>query len=398
MDFRSWWNRLCELDHLGLFGFGLVTCFWCGLTGWMIPTGWPYLSVTLPFLTKFRLNLFLAWAILALAWAPVLVQGVYDVWRIGLLSAAFLLGTSREPRGLFIGMALGMWVSCAVSVAQWLGHSPVVFAANLPFVPAGLFFNPDIMGEVACLISIYLIIEGMWWPLVGVLPCLAMSESRVALCAFTATLAIFLWRRLRWYGLAITTITFLVLGTGLWLSNKTLSLSLTPRIALWEDTLDGLTLWGRGPGSFMITYPIFAARTDTMDTRPENAHNDYLELWYQYGPGSLIIVPVLATAIFSGSAEGFVVLGFALIALLSFPAAMSVEGFIGAYCMGRCWGMDGSKLFCRRLARFLWLCAGKLRAYRTRSEGIPVVSRDSHGPGLLGQNPDMAYAGDLGRA
>lgn len=358
-------------------GFGLLVCYWPGTIGWAIPTGWPFLSITMPWLARPKLYPILAWVALGLLWTPIFQQGMYDVWKLAICSAVFTLGlnSNNSSRSVFVGLGLGMGVSSTIAVAQLFGWQGVFFATTVPLVPAGLFVNPDMMGETAALIAVYLLIAGPRWPLVGVLPAVYLSHSRLALLALAAGCLAWLWDRSRWLAIVV----IIAVPVVAMIQHKTLEDSISPRLGVWGDTIDGLTLLGRGPGSFIIEYPAFASRTDTMDTRPEDAHNDFLQLAFEYGIGATLLVPVLLVGLVAPGPERFVLIAWCCIAFFSFPLAIPSEAFIGAFVLGRAWGMDGAHRHVRRLAYEFWAPIWESLPSPARRF---VVSLASYGPGL----------------
>src|SRR5277367_3685449 len=174
-----------------MFWLGLILplCYIPAVTDLDILTGWIVLSLALPFLLLKPLRFgiahylgfaFLGYAFLSLAWAPVMAQGVWDLWLITILAFCFCLGASRDdvPR-LFKGLALGLGVNTCVAISQHYGWSPVLH--NNSTVPAGLFFNPDMLGESACLVSVALISIREYRWLTLTVPSIFLSNGRVAL-------------------------------------------------------------------------------------------------------------------------------------------------------------------------------------------------------------------------
>lgn len=320
-----------------LYGLLLTICYIPGVTGFALPTGWLLLSATLPWILRKNmtrcLNPFLLWAALGLLWTPVWQQGVYDLWKLAILSAVFVLATVRtDSIRLLQGMALGLSVSTVVAVAQMLGYVLV----SSPYVPpAGLFFNPNIYGEIACLLTIFFLTSESWaWAALSA-PGVFLSQSRVALATLVCLSVLWAWRR--WPMAAPIGILAAGLAFAPVVWNKP-GEHFSYRLAIWANTIDGLTALGRGPGSFITTYPVFASRTDTATSREEDAHNDPLQLIYQYGLGCLFLLPLVTTALFGPLVpERYLFLAFLAIALFNFPLEIPAEAFLGTFALGRLW-------------------------------------------------------------
>lgn len=329
--------------------------FWFGLlvpiayipqwTGMLIITGWSVLSLVLPFFLTQRIQMrlphllgvaFLAYATLALVWAPVWQQGIWDLWLLFILAGCWLLGATRDCSKLYLGIACGIGVSTALAIPQsfgWGGIFEEGWGPNgLHYIPAGLFVNHDMFGEAAALATVALIVSRQWWPLILTVPPIWMTECRAALVGLGAAGSLWLIDRFRWKALA----GLVPLGTALavFVFRHGWDGSIALRLAMWQDTLAGLTVFGHGPGSFFMLYPEYAAHTDTMATRPESAHNDFLELVFEFGIGTMALFTLMAMASWSPRPERYLFITFAAIAAFSFPLRMPVEGLLGMVALG----------------------------------------------------------------
>ncbi len=325
-----------------MFWFGLLMpiAYWPGWTGAMVITGWVVLSCLLPlfFLRKVEMDwtwslgiAFLSYATGSIIWAPIWQQAVWDLWLTYVLAACFVLGATHDPRKLWIGMALALGVSDVIAIFQKLGYHPL-FASDSWYQGAN-FVNPDMFGETAALVSIALISCRLWWPLLFTLPPIYFTQSRTVYVAYTMVLAYWLWNRWRW-NMVVPSL-LVVLTTGYFVTSRYPS-SIQERIAIWGDTTDGLTFAGRGAGSFFMLYPEFARRTDTMRTRPEDPHNEFLNLAFEYGLGAIPLLALLALALTSaGGPERYILVAFLTIAFFTFPSRIPTEGLVGMVALGR---------------------------------------------------------------
>lgn len=354
-------------------------------TGGAIISGWVVLSCLLPFFLFRPISMgwghwlgltFLTYATIALWWAPVPIQGVWDLWQLWLLGFAFCLGASaasHEIKRLWVGMALGLSVCLGFAIAQWFGYNPI-FANNFGAY-AGAYVNPDMFGETACLLTIALIAARTYWPLLLTLPPIYLTQSRTVYVAYSAVIAFALWERFRWW--AVVPCLLVMLGASWYVTLKHKD-SIAERYAIWADTYSGLTWRGRGPGSFYMLYPAFAKRTDTMNTRPEDPHNEFLNLAFNYGLGAIPILALLALGMLSSGPERYVVLAFIAIAAFSFPTRIPTEGFVGMVALGR---------LCAR-GRVAWLDElgrrprAALRALRARGTARALEQVHSYGSGV----------------
>lgn len=362
-----------------MLGFLIATIYVPDWTGYAIPTGWLLLSIVLPWLLRGQLlsvNAFYIYAAMAMAWTLVPVQGVYDLWKLAMLSGVFLLGHSRiDVRRLYVGMAYGIGVSVVVAVAQSFGWTGIpsrpVDEAGWPSA-AGLFFSANHFGEAAAMISVVLIASGLYWHSLLTLPGVILSESRTALLVIGLLGVTWLWSRSRGMALAI------LLGAGIAgaLVHKSPT-TLSYRAEIWKSAIDGMTWFGRGPGSYMITSPLFSAfHTEGIPNREEDAHNDFLQMAYQYGVGAALLLPLVLCGVLGPlSPERYLFLAFCIIACLNFPLEIPVEAFLGLFAMGRLW-RDRSLVWHRRLVRgrFVggWLAVPQYRHGRSRRKAVSV--------------------------
>lgn len=350
-----------------MIGLGMIltAAYVPNWTGAAVLSGWVVLSLMLPFYLLRRVEMglshwlgliFLAYATLSILWAPVWQQAVWDLWLTWVLAFAFCLGAQsdeiewvpaggcappigvkRKPlRKLWIGMALGLSVCDGFALAQWLGYHPIF--ANNQITFAGSYVNPDMFGETACLLTIALITVRAWWPLILTVPPIYFTQSRTVWVAYVAAIAFWAWERFRWR--AVLPALILILGVGLFVTSNTASRphatdAIEERFALWQDTLGGITPTGWGAGSFYMLYPAFANRTDTMYTRPEDPHNEFLNLAFEYGLGAIPAIAVLALGFLGRGPERYILVAFLSIAFFSFPTRIPTEGFIGLVALGR---------------------------------------------------------------
>jgi hypothetical protein len=274
--------------------------------------------------------LFLAYATASILWAPIWQQAVWDLWLTWILAFCFCLGAARYDPRLWIGMAVGLAFSDCIALSQSFGYQLIY--ENGDWNRAGNFVNPDMFGETATLVSVALIASRIYWPLVFSVPAICFAQSRTTYIAIACVIAFMAWERWRWAAIIPSVLALLIAG---WFATSSRHDAIQERFALWEDTASGITPFGRGAGSFFMLYPEFAKRTDTMYTRPEDPHNEYLNLAFEYGIGALPIILLFSWAMVGGDRARWVCAAFACIALFSFPTRIPTEGFVGMVALGR---------------------------------------------------------------
>lgn len=323
-------------------GFILPVVYVPSWTGATILSGWPFLSLILPLLLLRKIEMgpahwlglaFLAYACVALSWAPVWQQGIWDLWLTFILAGVFCWASGlTSTRALWLGMAIGLGINDVIATLQLFKFNPVpVQSVGSGYYP-GLFINQDMFCEASLFVTLGLVGYRLYWPLVFTLPPLYFAQTRSVFAAYAIVAAVAAWDRWRW--ITIIPSLFVVLCVGYAVTARHHD-SITEHFELWQDTADGQTLWGRGPGSFFMLYPEFAKRTDTMRTRPEDPHNEYLNLSFQYGLGILPLAAIFAIALFAAGPERYVWVAFLVVALFSFPSRIPAEGFAGMVALGR---------------------------------------------------------------
>lgn len=317
-----------------MFALGAIVslCYVPGLTGAFIATQWPVLSILLPLVMLFRGTpmtpfhwlgaLFIAYATVRLWHSPIFADGVQGLWMVYIMGLGFWFGsTLTDLRGLYQGLAFGVSVSAAVAVSQQLGFTWVPYVSD---APAGLYVNAVAQGVACALVIVALVTERLWlWvplPALG----LALSGSRGAWVALAFGLAAAYFRRLWVFaGAAAAAAAFLVLP---------LSKSDAVRASIWSATIDNLTWLGYGPGAFFSWLLV----RDGATFYPEYAHNDALQLAFEYGVWAALPLGILAYGLTRTTEPGWPVLvAFAIAGCYSMPLWVGVASFIGCVVAGR---------------------------------------------------------------
>lgn len=313
-------------------GFVLPVCFVAGVTGASIPTQWPLLSVVLSVMLIFspyklggKINMtswfglaFLAYACLSVTWSPNPVFAVYGLWQVAIWGLAFWLGsTSPSLSPLWRGLAVGLGISSMVAVAQALGWDGVPSRDH----PAGLLYSGPLQGAVIALVTVALVCDRAWPYIPAMLPGLWLAHSRGGWLA----LVVGLGARAHW------SLPLLATGAAAALALSDIGRSDSLRLQEWSIAAHGLTLSGFGAGAFgQVIY-----RTPAAVVHPEFVHNDYLQLAFEYGLGSLFLFPIMAAALANTGARTWPVFAaFCTLGLFYFPLYTAPLAFTGAVAAG----------------------------------------------------------------
>ncbi len=362
-----------------MFWLGLLlpVSFVPGYTGASIPTQWVVLSCILPFALWrrapfgliHRLGLcFLGFALLSAIWATNAYTSALGIWYVLIWGLAFWLGSSlRSLTDLWKGLAIGLSISSIVAIAQSLGHTPVETLDNDAY--PGLLFNSTVQGTTIALVLIALATERLWWympiPAIGLI--LAGSRGSFLILGIAA-----IARYTHWL-VVVAALSLTALACTTWLD-----LADSLRLAIWGQAIRGLSIFGWGPDSFNDVYFIYKGKL----FHGEFVHNDYLQLWFEFGIGSLVPISILALALSRTLSPTWPVLvAFAALATFYFPLYAPITAFLGPLLTGHLLrGYDPVWAFgtYRRSIKLSRLEAAR-SANAIPSRGyLPLVPRDSH--------------------
>lgn len=320
-----------------------------GYTGAIIPTQWVVLSCVLPLALwcRGRMTLghwlgavFLVYAFASATWAADPFDVIWGLWTLSIIALAFWLGsTCIDLRNLWIGLAIGLTVSSVFAVLQFYGIRPVLGGTGLR--SSGLLFNPLVLGSASALVIVGLLSEQLYWWIPGVAPGFLLAQSRGAI--FALLCGVWMVYRPKPIPLIFGVLTVAFLVTSFPSSADLI------RFQLWWATIENLTLFGHGPGSFLG----FFYQPGKALIHPEYAHNDILQLLFEYGLGAFALIAVFGLGFTqTDSTEWPVLVTFVILGLVSFPLYTPLTALVGACVAGRCvgdWDLAWSSRRDRRL-------------------------------------------------
>lgn len=314
-------------------GLLAAVCYVPGYTGAFIPTQWAVLSCVLPLALWRRGKLsplhwlgvgFLAYAFASSLWAVDRYDSVWGLWCLSIAALAFWLGSiSFNLRGLWMGLAVGLSVSSVVALLQFYGIRPVLGGTGIR--SSGLLFSPAVLGSVCALVIVALLVERLYWWIPGVVPAFLLAQSRGAI--FALLCGAWMVYRPKPIPLILGTLAVGFLVTSFPAPGDVV------RFQIWWDVLTNLTLFGHGPGSILGFFfgPTLA--------HPEYAHNDSLQLAFEYGVGAILPLSILVVALTqTNSPEWPILITFTILGLVSFPLYTPLTALVGACVAGRCIG------------------------------------------------------------
>lgn len=317
-----------------MFWLGSVVslCYIPGLTGAYIATQWPVLAVLLSFgllrsgpFTMFHAAglAFLAYAAVRLPFDAAPYASVFGLWLVVIMGLSMWFGTTIDNvRGLYAGLAVGASVSSALAVLQYFGWQTVATAA--PNAP-GLYVNTVQQGATLALIVVALVSERMWAWVPALAPGIFLAHSRGAWIALAVGLLACYVRRLWVFGI--------VAAAGAFYLFTPLSPSDVERMWIWCTAWDNLSWLGWGPGMF---YTIALFRDGAFSFYPEYAHNDGLQLVFEYGVVAAAPIAIFGYALWrTDTKEWPVALAFVAAGCYSMPLYMPITSFLALVAVGR---------------------------------------------------------------
>ena len=317
-------------------GFSVAIAHVPGWIGASVATSWFLLMIAMPFVIyNIRIDLtlkhvwgfiFLIYASLSLLWTYSFNVGLFFLLQMITLGMVFYYGSSLNNLTPIVkGLAAGLGISALISLFQVLGYDPVYMVKLPSGAPAGLFVNPNMFSEASAILLVALIVLKQWYWTIVTFPGIVFAHSRAGVLALFICGIIFVWNRSRAFALLIAPIIVLFIIGHYYNANFDLS-SIRERFEIWGDTVRGLTLFGQGVGSYEIVLPSYTHFLDTVRVIPRYAHNDFLQLIFEFGIGTLFIIPLLMFR--SNENIRYVLYAAGVVALFSFPLHVPMSAFI----------------------------------------------------------------------
>lgn len=334
---------------LGLF---LALASIPGYTSAAIPAGWAALSLTLPIVAwrpgppswaHVAMGLFLFYVFASIAWSLEPLDGVYRLWQLSLIGGAFWLGTVQEPRPILIGLALGYMISTTLALGQYLGIDYVLRFD--PYTYPGLHFLGVFSGAIGAILLVALATERLWLLVVCCLPGIYLSDSRGAILAALVGLTAIVIRR-------VWIIPIVCVVVVVYVCLHSLQSDIERRL-IWYASFILLKPFGWGAGAYT---DLFVETTRLVQA--EHAHNDILQLLFEFGLGAIPFLAIWLGLCLQPQAKHWpVIAAFTVLSLFFFPLFTPLCAVVFALCAGasvRDWRSVSAILHDLRHLRFLW--------------------------------------------
>jgi len=356
------YNPLHRSYPLFFLGLLVAVAYIPGVVGASISTGWLLLLIICPillFYCEFKIGwgfAFICYATLSLLWTEILNIAWFHLLQLIVLGLVFVIGQNiKDLTAIFKGLALGLGVSAVVCLFQWYGFNLVYSLVN---ATAGLFINPNIFSEVSAIILVSLVVLKLYWWIPVTLPGLVIAHSRAAYVGLGIGLLFTVWKYNRYYAIGLVGLISLI-AVVLYKGQFSL-ISVLERVDLWADTIQGFKFFGNGVGSYEVLFPYYATHIDTELARPRYAHNDLLQIIFEFGIGSILLLVAAFNVFKTRKAEVIIIITIGAISLFTYPLHIPVPAFIAFLVAGFVtgnhatdgviWDTRGSSLFKRDTA------------------------------------------------
>lgn len=237
---------------------------------------------------------------------------------------------------LFLAFGLGLWlrnhallwyIFCVALSVNLALSTFEQYALGWQFM-YGLAGNANYFGCALVLGLAACLVYDIYWFFPIALGALFWVQSRGAIIAAAIVLGLYFWRRF-----PVTALCCTVIGTIVAFSYANRDISIIQRLGVWQDTFNHLTLVGHGLGAFFTDWDTWPFHTGMTHERPPHAYNDFIELMYDFGLGTLFLWGLFAYALES-TRSPLILLAFFALSLTYFPLYIPVLGHLIAATLG----------------------------------------------------------------
>lgn len=354
------YNPLHKSCPLFFLGFGVITAYIPGIVGASISTGWLFLLIVAPILFLYcdiKLGLgfiFICYAAISLIWTEILNIAWFHFLQLVVLGCVFHIGRSikeNDLKTIFKGLVAGLGISVIISILQWQGFNLGIYVLSKSY--AGLFINPNIYSEISAILLISCIVLKLWYWIPITIPGLLFTQSRAAYLALIIGLLIAIWKYNKYIAISLVLLVGLFGLYFYW--GKFSLISIQERLDMWADTIQGFKIFGNGVGSYEALFPYYSTHINTELARPRYAHNDLLQIIFEFGIGSILFLMVLINVFRSNKPETAILLTVCVISIFTYPLHIPTPAFIAFLVAGyltsdtaynwNFWNNRGSSLF-----------------------------------------------------
>lgn len=218
-----------------------------------------------------------------------------------------------------------LWIAYA-----WAALAFFIFAYAVEQSEYGSFGSNWVGAIVGSGIAAALIADQVWLS-IGLLIPLIWTQSRGALAAAAVIFGLTLHRKapwLLWFLLlaclgGIAASTNLKVGDGMFI-----------RFGIWQDTLNHMTLWGAGFGSFMAEYASWPLHRNLTGLVALHPYNDFLELTFELGLGVIPLLVAICLALEARTPQRLFIVFVICLGVTFFPLSIVPIGHLFFLVLG----------------------------------------------------------------
>lgn len=311
---------------------GAVSPKWIVLAALPLTLFWVRLRMTAGHLAIAALLLYGALSVL---WSVAPLDSINSIARFCLLAAAFLIAAEMGDIRRTIGaISIGVSISAAIALMEVIGWVSVPEANH----PAALFGNRNYLGEVSAVCLVLAVGYRMRWAIPGTLLALALTMSKAAFLGVGCAAFVGIWGKSRFAACAA------LVGSCIagFVASQIIGgfdglASLDTRLAIWASAISNMTVFGHGAGSFQAMYVLIQHYAEIPLGRPENAHNEFINLAFELGVPGIIAAAILAAHLWRSGleVERCALAAIGAEAAFGFPLHLPTAGFLAAIVAGR---------------------------------------------------------------
>lgn len=326
--------------RVGIWAFLVAAAFVPGIMSAAVVPRWAIIALGVPLVSQIRMQIptvlqvaiaaGFAWTAASIMHAPDQMDSLLQLFLMACLFGVMAAASQFDTLDQAIeGLCWGLGLSGVVCIVALLVGHPILAQAN-PKLPSGLFYNSEVMVELAAPIVVWAIVKHRWL-LVGVatVPML-FNASRISFVVVALGLLFAFWPRAWRARIAISgaVAVALVALVGYLTFGNPDSLkfgSAASRMASWLTAIYSITPVGHGFGFWRAAHG-----------GEEFAHSDVLQAFAEIGLGALLfaVVPVYALRNRRDHAERAAFFVICIELVVSFPLHVPATGFLAALLAG----------------------------------------------------------------
>lgn len=258
-------------------------------------------------------------------------------------SIRLLPGGQVEGSILLLALVLAFWAGYFLRDLFWIWIIFGLFlvanvcASLIPMswsgiqMPWGIYGNPNLLGCALALGLASALAYRLWIFIPPVLGGLWLTQSRGAILGASAALFIWLWPKYKTTAFTAAAFGLIAIiasqhgeAEGVW-----------QRMGIYQDTLNHLTVFGSGWGSFFDEYWAWPIHRNIGFARASHAYNDYLEIILELGVGAIFLFIFALEVMRNARGEAkLIIYAYGVMALTFFPLYVWPIGPLVAATLG----------------------------------------------------------------